>query len=113
MVLVGLNIIQDRGGLSVETKPVKAPLRHYPRYRLRRGTAEKVHDPDNPFTHWLKGTNLCNEEYDKEKEIKRQKIKSATHEGRKSTIPRKGWLKMTRTTQERGIFDALKTSLVR
>jgi len=68
----------DRGAAD-ERQP--QPTR--PRFRLRNGSAQHQFDPENPFTYWMKGTDACNEDFETEKELKRQKIQSATHEGRK------------------------------
>lgn len=53
------------------------------RFRLKRSNQDKVYDPNNPFTHWLKGTDACNRDDEIEKQRRRKQAKSAGSDGRR------------------------------
>lgn len=46
------------------------------KFRVKRGSQQQrgVFDPENPFTHWLLGTDACNEEFERQRQAKRQAI---------------------------------------
>ena len=50
-------------------------------WKVRRIVRERKYDENNPFTYWMKGTDKCNEEYEEEERVKRQKIRSAVGRG--------------------------------
>lgn len=53
------------------------------KFKFKRVVQERKYDPANPFTYWLKGTDACNEDYDREQEKKRHKVMSANSDGRR------------------------------
>ena len=82
------------------------------RFRVRRANPEKVYDPKNPFTHWLRGTDACNEEFDKEKERRKYQAKSAGSDGRR--LPYHDRLSKPAGVYTReGFFRKLKNELSR
>lgn len=79
-------------------------------YRFKRTTKGEGYDPENPFTFWHKGTDKCNDDFEQEKEAKRQHIKSA-HTGDRRVPFQERLSKKPGTQTREGFFRKLRNEI--